>query len=163
MNPQDPLAALNPLRDPALIAWWPLAPGWWVVIVLCLLAIACVCYILIRRYRANAYRRQALKQLGEIRAQCGQTPQDAEHKQSIARQTNALVKAVALRVYPRHDIAALSGNAWQQFLNKTGASEKARFPDGFAKAAYQRNCNDLNLEQLFTASEHWIKKHRPAP
>ena len=32
MNPQDPLAALHPLRTPEPIGWWPLAPGWWVLL-----------------------------------------------------------------------------------------------------------------------------------
>ena len=41
MNPEDPLSL--PLRDialPAEIGWWPLAPGWWVLVTIVALALA---------------------------------------------------------------------------------------------------------------------------
>ena len=34
MTPTDPLAPLNPLRQPEAISWWPLAPcggSWWLL------------------------------------------------------------------------------------------------------------------------------------
>ena len=60
MNPQDPLAALHPLREPVAIGWWPPAPGWWLLAGLVLAALLALAWYALRRYRANAYRRQAL-------------------------------------------------------------------------------------------------------
>ena len=68
MNPQDPLANLHPLREPELIGWWPLAPGWWILIVIALLCLGALIYLLIRRSRRNAYRRLALSQLQNLHA-----------------------------------------------------------------------------------------------
>ena len=164
MNPPDPLAALHPLRDPAAIGWWPLAPGWWLLIALAVIAIAIVCYYLLKRHRANAYRRVALQQLQDIRSQLGSAAEadaDAEMQCAVA-DTNALLKSVALRVFPRHDIAALSGKAWLAFLNKSRQSESpdTAFSVGFANAAYRAQLPELDTEQLFRASQSWIKRHR---
>ncbi|MBE9538936.1 MAG: DUF4381 domain-containing protein [Proteobacteria bacterium] len=160
MNPQDPLAALHPLRDPGAISWWPLAPGWWVLIALAVLAIAVLAYYLLKRYRANAYRRLALQQLVSIHAQLGAA--NPVEKQAAASDTNALLKAVALRIFPRHDIAALSGEAWLEFLNKSRRSdaEATAFAEDFATAVYAQNTPDIDTEQLFQASKNWIIKHR---
>ena len=36
MNPEMMLSQLAPLREPMAISWWPLAPGWWIVVALCI-------------------------------------------------------------------------------------------------------------------------------
>ncbi len=163
MNPQDPLANLHPLREPAMVGWWPLAPGWWVLIAVSLLAVAALGYYLFQRYRGNAYRRLALRQLHTLHDKFSESKMDEDPWRAYVRDTNALLKSVAVTVFPRHDIAALSGEAWLQFLNKTrhDASQETEFSSSFATAAYQRDLPDLDPEQLFSASRNWIKRHRP--
>lgn len=164
MNPQDPLAALHPLREPALIGWWPLAPGWWAVLILLALAIIILGYHLLKRYRANTYRRLGLAQLEAIRSSFNRAADVDSPVQGAVRDTNALLKTVALRTFPRHDIAALSGEAWLSFLNETRRSESSdsKFSTAFANAAYRAHAPELDIDQLFQASKNWIKKHRAA-
>ena len=80
----------------------------------------------------------------------------------IAGETNSLLKAVALRVFSREDIASLSGEAWLEFLNTTqsGPSGMTEFPSGFANAAYLADVPDLDNEALFRAAKAWISNHR---
>ena len=66
MNPQDPLADLHPLRQPELIGWWPPALGWWLLLLAVILCVASLVYVLLWRYRRNAYRRRALIQLQSL-------------------------------------------------------------------------------------------------
>jgi hypothetical protein len=162
VNPQDPLAALNPLREPASIGWWPLAPGWWVLIALFIVAITVLCYILYKRHKNNAYRRLALLQLKEINTDLKTGDSDSTTVHIAITATNALLKAVALRVFPRHDIAALSGSAWLDFLNGTAGNNTGTetFPAEFANAAYQRQNLNLDMQQISGAAEHWIKTHK---
>ena len=45
MDPTSLLDQLAPLRVPDPVGWWPLAPGWWLVIML-----ACVGLLLLARW-----------------------------------------------------------------------------------------------------------------
>ena len=55
-----------------------------------------------RHYRRQAYRRQGLRQLEELRAQLESGGDSAAYAQSV----NALLKAVALRAFPQRQVAS---------------------------------------------------------
>lgn len=155
MNPQDPLASLHPLREPALVGWWPPAPGWWILAGLVLLALLVLAWLLLRRYRANAYRRRALARLARLQA----AYRENSDSRALMAEINALLKAVALRAYPRRDIAASSGESWLAFLEST-TSRQLSFPTGFATAAYRSDCPETDPEQALVAARAWIQGHR---
>jgi len=157
VNPQDPLANLRPLREPDLIGWWPLAPGWWLLSAMLLLCLVGLVYFLVKRYRANAYRRQGLAQLQTLRQQYL-----AKHDSSAyVTQTNALLKSVALCSYPRHEVAASNGEQWLTFLNSR-MNNAEQFQAGFVTAAYRKVCPDMDMEQMHRAAQMWIKRHEAA-
>lgn len=157
MNPQDPLESLRPLREPDLIGWWPLAPGWWLLLALVLLALAAGAYLLIKRHRRNAYRRQALQQLEDLQAQLQSNNDSNRYIAAI----NGLLKSVALAAYPRRDIAAEHSDAWLAFLNR-GLAPADRFEEDFALAAYRQDCTAIDTERLYRSTRAWIRQHRVA-
>lgn len=157
MNPQDPLADLHPLRQPELIGWWPLAPGWWLLLCLAIICIAVIVYLLRKHYKKNAYRRRALLQLQALHAQY-QT--DANDRYYLAA-VNALLKGVALLAYPRSTVAAQHGESWRQFLNLSLPPD-AQLQSGFDEAIYQSQEPDIDMDQLHRSAQHWIKKHKAA-
>tara|TARA_R110000823_G_scaffold132777_7_gene261286 strand:- start:17018 stop:17494 length:477 start_codon:yes stop_codon:yes gene_type:complete len=155
MNPQDALSALQPLREPANIGWWPPAPGWWMLALLILLLVTAAAWILYRHWRRRAYRRRALHQLRELRAN------HARHADVIRYTTelNALLKRVALDAYARDDLAAASGEAWETFLNES-APDGPRFDAGFTQAVYRNDSTSLCADSLHAAARHWLRYHR---
>ena len=157
MNPQDPLAALHPLREPLAVGWWPPAPGWWLLAGLVLVALLALAWFALRRYRANAYRRQALARLSELATGY---QQQADRQRFIA-ETNALLKSVALVAYPRREVAASSGARWLAFLNSSLGQEE-QFPEGFVSGAYHRQCPDIDTDQVLRAAASWIRRHKAA-
>ena len=157
MNPQDPLAALHPLREPVAIGWWPPAPGWWLLAGLVLAALLALAWYALRRYRANAYRRQALARLAELAAGY---QQQADPQRFLA-DTNALLKSVALLDHPRREVAACSGADWLAFLNSSLRQEE-QFPEGFVSGAYTRHCPDIDTDQILRAASSWIRRHEAA-
>ena len=158
MNPQDPLAALHPLRVPGTIGWWPLAPGWWALIALLLLLLCAIGYVIYRRYRANAYRRQAATQLQALHNKW----LASGNSQSFLGDMNALLKSVALEVFPRKDVASRSGGDWVAFLNKTSPADEDKpvFGEDFAAAAYSAEPPALDCEALYRQADQWIRHHR---
>lgn len=157
MNPQDPLAALHPLREPLAVGWWPPAPGWWLLAALLMAALLVLAWYALRRYRANAYRRRALARLEQLAA----LHQQQHDPQQLLAETNALLKSVALLAYPRREVAASSGAAWLAFLN-SGVAPSEQFPDVFVSGAYQPNCTDIDTDQVLRAASNWIQRHEAA-
>jgi hypothetical protein len=66
VNPNDPLAQLRDIHLPPDISIWPLAPGWWLLILLAIASISYLAWRLIKRHRAKLYRRQALQKLQQL-------------------------------------------------------------------------------------------------
>jgi hypothetical protein len=154
MQQADPLAQLHPLREPAAVSAWPPAPGWWILAALLLAAIAVALFIVWRHYRRQAYRRQGLRQLDTLRAELESGGDSAAYAQSV----NALLKAVALRAFPRRQVAATSGEQWLAFLRET-AGEDWQPPQALADAPYRPD-PAVPVDELHRAAASWIRQHR---
>ena len=106
-----------PLRDlhlPVPVGWWPLAPGWWFLILLATLAIA---YGLARAYQRrqrNAARRYALRELARFEAEY------LEHNDpvTLGKQLSQLLRRGMLAYAPRAEIAGLTGETWLRWLDR---------------------------------------------
>ncbi|MCR9104891.1 MAG: DUF4381 domain-containing protein [Gammaproteobacteria bacterium] len=161
MNPQDPLAALQPLREPAALHWWPPAPGWWLLALLVLGLLALLVYRIASRWRASRYRRQGLQQLEEHRAAYDEHGDPTR----FVAQINAVLKSVALCAYPRGDVSRQHGATWIEFLN-TQLPHNAndhRFPPHCFEGVYQREAGAQDTAQLLRCARYWIRHHRSAP
>ena len=149
MNPEMMLSQLAPLREPVAISWWPLAPGWWMVLALGAVLLTGLSLWLRKRRLRTAYRRMALAALNELRSR--------EAKQD---ELNWLLKAAALRAYPRERVAGLHGAQWQQFLASSCPKVAS---NAFAELdnLYQREPSPVS-SHLFNAAENWIRQHEVA-
>lgn len=106
-----------PLRDlhlPEAISWWPLAPGWWVVIVLAAAGLFVVFRLYLRTRARGAARRYALLQLEEL------TSEFEQHRDAVAfsRAVSALLRRTMLAYAPRQEVAGLTGDEWLAWLDK---------------------------------------------
>jgi hypothetical protein len=142
------LANLRGLALPGSVAWWPPQPGWWLLAAGLLALMGCGVAWLVRRHRANAYRRAALRAL----------PQTAPA--ALAD----LLKRTALAAAPRPAVAGLTGEAWAAFLARTGG-----FPRSaqlvLAQAALDpaQPLDVAQTEAVQAAVRHWIRRHRVGP
>lgn len=157
MNPQDPLAALHPLRTPEPLPWWPPAPGWWLLCALLLAALAWAAWRGWRHYRNNQYRRTARQAVQAILAR------HAGHGDSARTlgELNTVLKAVALRSCPRAEVASLSGERWRSFLNAglEQARSPLRFPEAVARA-HAPAPGPIDSAALQRCADTWLRRHR---
>lgn len=137
-----------------MIGWWPPAAGWWLVLAVALLALFAGAWWLYRRRQRSAYRRLGLRRLDSIQRQY---ERDLDARQA-ARDVNALLKGVALKAYPRRDIAAISGDAWHEFLSASAPTGQA-FERGSLTAQYRPEAGDIDVDALVQAARHWICRH----
>jgi hypothetical protein len=146
----DPAARLERLHDlvlPPTVPWWPPAPGWYAVFALALAAVALLGWRLWKRWRANAYRRAALREL-DRRKDAG----------AIAE----LLRRTALAVAPRPVVAAMTGTAWVDWLAEQCpepmSPEVRRL---LTVGVYGHPDSDSDLGALRDYAARWVAHHSP--
>ena len=137
--------------SPAGISWLPQTAGWlW-------LAAFALAYGLQRGWRwlrhwyRNRYRREATAALAGL----------AEEGTSIA-QINRLLKLTALAVFPREQVASLSGDDWVNFLNKhcPAAPFSPQQGQWLALGSYcELQLDSAATTGLLQASASWVNLH----
>lgn len=151
MNDDD--ANLDRMHDivvPEPIPWWPPAPGWYVVFAVLLCVAIFLAYRAWKRWRANAYRREALREL--------------ENAASVF-EISELLRRTALAVAPRPVVAAQVGSSWPQWLEGTASvalSERVR--KQLALGPYDLSDSAGDVGDLKQYATEWIKRHQyPSP
>jgi len=149
-----------PLRDihlPDAISWWPLAPGWWL-----LLGFTIVCVVLVwwwlRRKAALRVRVAALAEWKQLMERYQREPNDSQLVQGLS----ILMRRVALSYYPRETVAGLSGEAWLHYLDSAHSLPKTKpFSDGAGRlllaGPYQQQI-DGDVLALHALCGEWLAR-----
>jgi hypothetical protein len=142
---------------PEPIVYKPQTSGWFIVGALLLGVVGWRAVRAMRRYRRNAYRRTALRELSEL------IDRSTKDREAALGSLPALLKRCALSAFPRDQVAGLSGEDWLRFLDQTA-------PGAFNQAARVALTTVVNegpgaLENdhtspLFQATQRWIRGHR---
>ena len=140
------LDRLHDLVLPPGVPWWPPAPGWYALFVLPALAGGWLAWRRWQHWRADAYRRAALRELA--------SPRDATAVAELLRRT-------ALAVEPRPVVAGMTGRAWTDWL---AAQCPEAIPDPVRSqlytGVYGRPAPDQDLAMLRAYAACWIARHR---
>ncbi|RTZ67288.1 MAG: DUF4381 domain-containing protein [Aquificaceae bacterium] len=152
---KDPLAQLKDIHLPSDVSWWPLAPGWWGLLVLFCLMIALAVYLYIRSKRKTKQEliiEQAIQIFHSLQQQ-SLTPKE------LLTELSALLRRTAISLYGRDATANLAGQAWLEFLNKHGATQA--FTNGvgqaFSDQPYRANV-EYNRPALLGLTQHWLQQ-----
>ncbi|CAH0992735.1 hypothetical protein SIN8267_02871 [Sinobacterium norvegicum] len=152
---QQPLP-LPELASPAAISpWWPLAPGWWLLIITAVAIVLTIGVLLVRRHRRNRYRRAAKTALQQLQSQ-----QQSLSLEQLCQQANALLKRTAIAGYG-DNVASLSGDKWLHFICHHTDFEPAN-KTAIEQLMGQQYQPKITLEPaaLFSACQQFIDHHR---
>ncbi|MFK0334787.1 DUF4381 domain-containing protein [Rhizobium sp. NPDC090275] len=157
----DPIteAALRSLKDIAVlqpVSWMPQTWGW-LALALILLAAILLCGLLAyKRWRRNAYRREALRLLDEIAGDLG----NGQTRAGASARLAELLKRTALAAWPRKTIAAVSGDEWVRFLSSRGEIGDAlkRYLDDLEYRGGAIPGADVT-DDLLRDARRWIERH----
>jgi len=153
-------ASLQNLHDivvPGPLAWWPPAPGWYVVMIVAAGALLVLLRSGWRHWRRNRYRSEALRELTRI------------GREGDLRELPVLLKRAALSAWPRARVAGLVGAEWHQFLDESANTD--RFGSGAGEVldrlAYASGSDsapsDRDAAVVLDAAQFWLKRHRAPP
>ncbi len=118
MDPEQ--IPLRNLHLPDAIDWWPLAPGWWVVIGLAALGMLLLLRHALELRGRGAARRHALRQFERFRAAFEQHGNVV----MLGTELSELTRRTMLAYAPRADVAGLTGEDWLMWLDRDLAEPK---------------------------------------
>lgn len=145
-------------QAPEPISWLPQTLGWKIILLVFVLLLLKKSMQAYKRYQRNAYRREALNWLQQLK-QISYTNNKKQY-----RQLPALLRKTALYTFKRSDITTLSGSSWEQWLDKQ--CPKTNFhqqcPNMLHQLAFAPSINisDTQIAVLMEQIGLWIKFHR---
>ncbi|WP_454784912.1 DUF4381 domain-containing protein [Legionella sp. WA2024007413] len=150
----DPLAQLKDIHLPPPIGWWPMAPGWYILIGLSLFLAMILAYVIYKKHLNALAKKQALLLLNNYQHQYDQEQNGAETSAHISQ----LLRRVALVYYPREQVASLHGEEWLKFLNETSKDVDFYLVKDLLLDAPFKTQEIMDLKPLFNAAQLWIKQ-----
>lgn len=146
----DDPASLDRLHDvvvPPAVPWWPPTPGWSIVLAALALAVLALLLRAFMHWQANRYRREALSLL--------------DNPATKPAEWSALLKRTALAVWPREEVAHLTGKEWLAFLDRTAGMNAFSGGAGSAIESIAFDPKGGNVSgELKGAVREWIQRHR---
>lgn len=164
-NPQLTQMLQQQLRDihlPEPVSWWPLAPGWWVLMVLGIL-ILILLFVWLRRYLRNQRYRKLLREEHEAILSRWKTHQETTR---YCQDVNVLLKRCIRKVSsPEINEAALSqsGAAWLDAIEAISKPLSDPTRQALAEGAYQpeqRLAAIVNVPDMQKEIAEWLQNHQ---
>ncbi|HTF95237.1 MAG TPA: DUF4381 domain-containing protein [Cellvibrio sp.] len=159
---QSPLDQLADIHLPDAVSWWPLAPGWWAL--LALLVVAVIAFAVWRyKNRQNSYRLLAQQQLDIIY----KNYQGTGNAAAFLHEISVLLRRVALTAHPTSFNASIKGQAWLDWLDRVCPADKKNQQSLFNStcgeqlltASYQKN-PAIDATALYHLCGYWLAQHR---
>jgi len=154
------IKGISEVALPDSVSYFPQTSGWKIVGLAIFLWAVYKSYQATKQWWHNRYRRDALK---KVEALLHQNTQAEVLGIDVLAELSVVLKATALQVYPRRQIAELSGAAWLQFLNQhagyTAFDQSAM--NLLSTFVYQKpsQVDEKALEHLAGQITTWIKQH----
>lgn len=151
-NQGDPLAELRDIHLPEAISIWPLAPGWWLLILLTTVGLGISLALWLRYHRSRLYRRQALQQLMRIKVS-GSVEASA---------LMALLKQTVDTAYPQRGYSSLSLQKFLQLLEHScPGTQFIQSKVDLEAALYtsQATLDAAEAQRLLESAKLWITRH----
>ncbi len=148
---------LSPVITPDAPTWWPLAWGWWAVIITSIILITLVFYIAKRRKNDQQPKQEALSYFTNSQSSDRLSPSEAQR----------ILRQAALSYFPREKVAGLASDDWLKFLDtqlkkplfveKQAQWQQSLYQDTTSMNDEQRQ----SQQQLVDDCETWLRKALP--
>jgi hypothetical protein len=144
--------ALKDIHLPEVGLWWPMAPGWWLLLILVFLFIFYAPRIL-RWLRWKPAKKVALRELARIRAEMN----EGLDQQQVSQQISILLRRTAISYCGRAVGASITGKQWVEQLNQLSGNESftAEQNEWLIVGQYQPSAA-CDLQAMLQSCENWL-------
>lgn len=142
---------LHDIHLPTPINPWPPAIGWFILASLLAILTIWGSYKLYWYWRKSRAKRAALKELASLRNQSSSA--------DIFAKLSQILRRLTIYYYAQDNMAGVYGEAWLNFLDRTGKTDAFSRGEGriLASAPYEKN-QPADAQSLIQIVELWIKK-----
>lgn len=155
MNPQQSLQ-LKDIHLPANASAWPLALGWWLLILLALF-VGIILFFKIKKYLKIKKHKLALKdEYLTLENKLNSSP-----TKDLIAETNILLRRLALAYYPEKNIASLTGGDWLSFLDTSANTQDFSKGAGriLIEAPYRSGqLENYNSDEFIPLIRKWVNQ-----
>ena len=149
-----------PLRDvhyPGTVSWWPPAPGWWILLGLLVITVAVIWWWRRRRRRLQASALRKARQ--EFMSMSDRYASDNDAR-TLVRDISVLLRRLSISIYPRTDVASLTGEAWLSFLDQSLPARPFSTGPGrvLLDAPYRPEVSPAEADPLLEICSTWLDK-----
>ena len=146
MNDETSLDRMHDIVTPPDVSLFPLAPGWYFVLFLFGLTIGLYLSRLLKRWTANEYRREALRQLDSSTSPAA---------------ISTILRRTALSTESRTEIAALTGEEWPDWLARQCSTPMpTEVRSQLCNAGYSDREGNRSTSKLHDYAVEWITQHQ---
>ncbi|MCL1051655.1 DUF4381 domain-containing protein [Shewanella abyssi] len=151
-SPANPaLASLQDIQTPLEIGIWPLAYGYWIVLLAAAISLIAGFIYLKKRRQQSAAKRAALVELANLDLNAGQ----------YIANVSAILKRAAMSYCDRSSVAGLSGIEWHVWLNAQVDRPPVELCE-LLKLAYRPTpLTEAQAVTLKQSAKHWLKTALP--
>lgn len=144
------------LIEPPAVGFTFGAPGWYVLGVAVLFVLLLFGWLMIRHYRRNRYRRDALAYVALHEANLTENPAGATYEM------NMVMKRLAISLYGRSASASLRSGQWIALLNESIGKELFDTGDSalVSEALYNGQVSVDSARKFSAKARTWISDHR---
>ena len=146
------------LRDvhlPDAVSWWPLAWGWWVLIILFMLSVGAALFLIVQKYKKNRYRKLATAELNNV----FKTWQNDQQTQIYLHRANDILKRVVLQSEQSSLMTTLSGQTWVEQLNVWAKKPLTQNSQNALAFDCYKESPSSDIKALHTDLVSWLKFH----
>lgn len=142
------LPAATPAWQTWLYTWWPA-----LLCIAVLLTGLLAWYLARKRHQKGRTRRYALNELDQMQSRF----QQHQQHQQLLNELNMLLRRMAVEYYDREEVAALSGQEWLAFLDKSGKTlDFSSGPGQVLSQVYQPQTDAFDEQALTETVKQWI-------
>jgi len=155
MNPNDPLAQLRDTHLPAAVSAWPLAPGWWMLILLAIASLSYLAWHVLQRHRVKLYRRQALEKVQQL---------ELTQPDNTVANVFEVLKQTANISYAGQSVSSQNINDFVDFLKRSCPQPVFQdLPQDLSTILYGKQSASNNPSkitgQVINSAKVWITEH----
>lgn len=157
---------LQDIHLPESASFWPLALGWWLLLVVIVFLALWLTFKILKRAKQKKHRIEILNKFTVLEKKLR-----AEPSNTTIAEINTLLRQLAISYYPRAQIASLTGGEWLQFLDESGDTHDFsrgagrilieapyRLDDHQLSNELDHQIENLNINEFIPLVHNWAKK-----